>query len=90
MSASFLFRPALTPSLIDESWFPRYDIDEEAMLEAEEADLRKAMKTIRKAKAVQHVGEKQADGDNEGDETEEDDTEGSLSESESLSGIDSD
>ena len=66
---TFLYRPQLTPSLIDEAWFPRYDIDEEAMLEAEEADLKYAMKRIRKAKAVPVVGIRK-DGEGEEVETE--------------------
>ena len=75
----FLYRPSLTPSLIDEAWFPRYDIDEEAMLEAEEADLRLTFKRIRQAKAVPVVGEKNSTrGGAEEEEEEDADTDGSA------------
>ena len=74
-----LHRPQLTPSLVDEAWFPRYDIDEEAMLEAEEADQRKAIKTIRTAKAVPYVGQKQGDADDQVTESSGSETDGTLS-----------
>jgi len=85
---AFLYRPSLTPSIVDEAWFPRYDIDEEAMLEAEEADLRNAMKLIRKANAVPHVGKK-AGGQEEGIEVTDGDTDGTASGSDTP-GVDSD
>lgn len=47
---------ALTPRLADDLWFPRYDIDEEALLEAEEADLLFAMRLVRKAGAEPYIG----------------------------------
>jgi hypothetical protein len=73
----FLYRPPLVPSLIDEAWFPRYDIDEEALLEAEEIDLRLSFKRIRKAKAVQVIGEKKTVGAEDGEDGEETEREAS-------------
>lgn len=86
---TFLYRPSLTPSIVDEAWFPRYDIDEEAMLEAEEVDLRNAMKLIRKANAVPHVGKKAGGNNDEGIAVTDGDTDGTASGSDTP-GVDSD
>jgi len=49
------------------------------MLEAEEADQRKAIKTIRTAKAVPYVGQKQGDADDQVTESSGSETDGTLS-----------
>ena len=50
------WRAHLAPPLVDGLWFPRYDVDEEALLEAEEADLLFALRLVRKASAVAYIG----------------------------------
>ena len=50
------WRQCLTPPLVDGLWFPRYDVDEEALLEAEEADLIFALRLVRKAGAAAYIG----------------------------------
>jgi hypothetical protein len=50
------WRAHLAPPLVDGLWAPRYDVDEEALLEAEEADLLYALRLVRKAGAVAYIG----------------------------------
>ena len=73
---------ALTPRLADDLWFPRYDVDEEALLEAEEADLLFAMRLVRKAGAETYIGfrgkrpgqdDEEDEADNNDSHTEDDD-----------------
>ena len=49
-----------TPPLVDGLWFPRYDVDEEALLEAEEADLIFARDSCAGRRRGVHRGEGEA------------------------------
>ena len=60
----------LTPALTNEAWFPRFDVDNEALLRAEEADLKEMLKRIRKTVVVVPIGCKKS-GSHEQEQEEE-------------------